>query len=329
MNYTAPAWAKIVAGVMALAALAAVSSFNVGPSFARGANWLAVTQIMFATFLAAIPFVYGWDAKTKIFLTVVFMLGGGLFAFENSLHRHDGEKTVNGQHAARVAERDTKKASREALGKVEPTSEFQIEAAKKAVEIAEKNKYGVKAAQDKLQEISALLSRAKEAEKLDARIDELEKELGKDKYVSDTSSSEAVETAKSAWNAFLIELGNRFIPEAFFKVSLAALALLFPAKPATQGMEMEISSESAPTPPRKRAKSAGTGNAKPVGNGEGAVILPFQRRKPEREEVLKLRGEGKTFEEIGALFGYTGRHMRNIANDVSGKGKRQMRVAAA
>ena len=147
--------------------------------------------------------------------------------------------------------------------------------------------------------------------------------------MSRTASSETVEMWKAGFFAFLIELGNRFGPEALFTVLMFSLPQLFPAKPVPQGLEMEISTEGGPTPPRKRGRSSGNGNAKPVGNGEGAVILPFQRRKPEREEVLKLRGEGKTFEEIGALFGYTGRHMRNIANDVSGKGKRQMRVAAA
>jgi hypothetical protein len=314
MDCMAPTWVKVVAGICASIALAAISSFNIKSSATM------LPQIFFAIGLAIIPFVPGWGVKTRWGLTIVFMLVNGLFAFENSFHRHDGERSARNQRQIWTAQLEEKSLSRRQLGVVKPTDEMQVEAAKKAVEIAERNKYGVKAAQDKLLEISALRAQAKEAEKLDAEINALNGKLAEKEIVTDTTSSEPMETKKAALFAFSIELGNRYIPEGIFRVLIFALPLLFPLKPSP---EIETVPEALPPSPRKRRKPDGNGNWK----SETAQVLPF-RRRPTREELSDLVEKGLPDKAIGEIFHYSGRQIGNLRREMLGGDTRRSSKAA-
>ncbi|MFZ1106783.1 MAG: hypothetical protein WAN43_00360 [Rhodomicrobium sp.] len=82
-----------------------------------------------------------------------------------------------------------------------------------------------------------------------------------------------------------------------------------------------------PAPPRKRRKQSGNGERKSpelkAGNAEGALILPFRKRRPTPEEISAMKASGKTYEEIAAELGYTTRQLRNIRKGNSGSPARQ------
>src|SRR5271157_5465727 len=137
---------KVRAGMAAGAMLLAISSYNVLPTLNRAihgevaAIGLAVVQIAFTVILAIIPFVPGWDAGTRRWLTVAFMLVNGYFAYENAGHRHDGERTANKQHEAIVAELAAKQDALKKLGDFTVTEDSQIEIARKNADTADADK---------------------------------------------------------------------------------------------------------------------------------------------------------------------------------------------
>jgi len=137
---------KVKAGAAAGAMLLAISSYNVLPTLNRAfhgevaAIGLAVVQIAFTVILAIIPFVPGWDAKTRFWLTVAFMLVNGYFAYENAGHRHDSERTAHNQHEAMIAELKAKQSALEALGQFTATDDSQIEIAQNAANSVDADK---------------------------------------------------------------------------------------------------------------------------------------------------------------------------------------------
>ena len=218
---------------------------------------LAAVQIAFTIILAVIPFVPGWSADTRRLLTLAFMIGNGYFAFEISGHRHDGERTAQNQHQAIVDELTAKKAELQRLGAFTVTDDYQVTYAENAAKVAEADKAAArtsvktekdklpecerkcgtlereiqrlegeakqkdaeaKAAHDELQKLSGWRTLTKQAAPISARIDELQVKLDNEQYVTETgSSTETGRTIEALLIALLIELGNRFGPEALFK----------------------------------------------------------------------------------------------------------------
>ena len=75
-----------------------------------------------------------------------------------------------------------------------------------------------KKAHETLQRLSGWRTLTTKAEPINARIDELQRKLGEEHVVSDTSpNSETLRTIEALFFAAVIELGNRFGPEAIFK----------------------------------------------------------------------------------------------------------------
>jgi hypothetical protein len=98
---------------------------------------MAIVQIFFAILLAFIPFHDGLSEKNRLWLTVGLMLGNGLFAYSNSLHRRDADLD---QQRAWARELGEKKEARKKLGDLTSTEEAQVEDACNAVRAAETNK---------------------------------------------------------------------------------------------------------------------------------------------------------------------------------------------
>jgi hypothetical protein len=263
----APFWAKAVGGVAWTAALLAISSYNIVPTLHRvsegndkGALGLAAVQIAFAIFLAIIPFVPGWDAKTRRWLTIAFMITNGWFAFEIAGHRHDNERTANNQHMTRDAELTGKQKELKNLGDFKPADEFEVTYAQNAAAVADTEKAAARkavndfkakfaecktncgrlrqeatrldgeatqkdmaatTAHKEFQEISNRRNLTNQATPIKARIAELQKQILEEKSVTDTSSnSEARNTIEAIGIAGMIECGNRFIPKGVFRFIL-------------------------------------------------------------------------------------------------------------
>ena len=232
---------------------------------------LAAVQISFTIILAVIPFVPGWSTDTRKLLTLAFMLGNGWFAYEIAGHRHDGERTANNQHNAIQAELNDKKDERSRLGDFKATDDYEVVFAQDAVRAADLSASAAhtsvnaastqlatcvkrctaligevkrldgeakqkdseaRTAHDELQRISGLRTLTAKAAPINARIDKLQKKLNEEQFVSDTAStSETARTFEAALIAILIELGNRFGPEAIFKFLFfaAGVSLLVPS----------------------------------------------------------------------------------------------------
>jgi hypothetical protein len=333
---------------------------------------LAAVQIAFTIILAVIPFVPGWTADTRKVLTLAFMVGNGYFAFEIAGHRHDGERTATNQHNAIVKELGEKQEALKALGNFKPADDYEVAYAENAAKVADADKAAArasvidakaklaecerrcgalenevkrleseakqknadaKAAHDELKRLSGLRTLTKQAAPISARIDELQKQVDGEKFVSVTgSNTETGRTIEALLIALLIELGNRFGPEAIFKFIffVAGFPLVLPlqfkgdaeeesaplssvALPAVPHVEVSEPAADGPAPlpppsPRKR-----TTKCKPQAtySGPGAVVLPFTKR-PTDGEVLTLLSSGKTQKQVAALLGIGERTVRRM-----------------
>ena len=205
---------------------------------------------------------------------------------------------------------------------------------------AKQKEVDAKAAHDKLEKLSGLRTLTKQAAPISARIDELQKQLEGEKFVSDTGTNSATgRTIEALLIALLIELGNRFGPEAIFKFIFfaAGFPLVLPlqfkgdaeerfapvpsiplpavphvpvVEPAPVATVIEPDDEKpAPLPPSPRKRTA---RRKPsvTHSGPGAKVIPF--KKSTQDEVLALVAAGKTRREVADILGITDRHVRRI-----------------
>jgi predicted DNA-binding protein (UPF0251 family) len=395
----APFWLKASASMASLTMLLAISSYNVVPTLGRAidgdvaAIGLAAVQISFTVILAVIPFVPGWSADTRTYLTSAFMLGNGWFAYEIAGHRHDGERTAQKHHRAWTTELQTKTGALIKLGPFTPTDDSQVGAAQNAANTADTDKTtawtsvntarakfveckkgckkleqevqrlepeakqkdeDARKSREDLQKLSGWRTLTKTAEPIQARIDSLNEKLAGEQFVSDTSStSETGRTIEALLIAILIELGNRFGPEAIFKfLFFAAGASLLLSSPAKEGAEEKSEHQAAPVPsiplpavphvavaepapgasgaelaadnpaplppqpPRNRAVSKLKLSV--VHGGPGATVIPF--KKPVRDsEVLRLLSSGKTQREVAERVGISTRTVKRIVASKRGQ----------
>ena len=332
---TAPRWVKVIGGAAFLTTLAAVSSYNILPSLKEHQWGTAAVQIVLTGLLAIIPFIPGWSAKARFWLALVFMIGNGYFAYEVAKHRHDDERATIRLRNAKIDERTAKKEELKTLGKIEAADDSQVAIAQANADGADKDKTAAWASVDtaraqlaacgkycrltskqverleetargkdtaadsahaELKRLSSLRTLTKRADCIEARIDEINKEIPEnEKRVEDASADPSwSDKAEAVFTALLIELANCIAPGAFFKVIILAFSGLLLSSAPNAGAE-PVQAQSGPRGPRtKKAPSprkVSTGGPKLVQSGN--VINMDQSRAVQNQRSMVMLERSK------------------------------------